>query len=60
MSFKNIERLLKNGFDHLGLAAQAVLKRLQLGGIKNVNAFLHFAVSMKEPYDLLKPKGSVS
>ena len=60
MSFKNIERLLKNGFDHLGLAAQAVLKRLQLGGIKNINAFLHFAVSMKEPYDLLKPKGSVS
>lgn len=58
MSFKNIERLLKKGFDHLGLSAQAVLKRLQLGGIRNVNAFLHFAVSMKEPYDLLKPKSS--
>jgi len=60
MNFKNIERLLRNGFDHLGLAAQAVLKRLQLGGIRDVNGFMHFAVSMKEPYDLLKPKGSVS
>ena len=58
MSFTNIQKLLRKGFDHLSSASHAVLKRMELGNIKNINAFMHFAVSMKEPYDLLKPKES--
>ncbi len=58
MSFTNIERLLRKGFSHLAIASQAVLKRLEISKVRDINGFINFAVSMKEPYELLKTKTS--
>lgn len=56
VQFTNIQKLLRKGFSHLGMSAEVMLQRLKLPGVKNVDAFLHHLVGMKEPYDCLKKK----
>ena len=56
VSFMNMEKLLRKKYPHLSTAAQVMLKRLKLPGIKNMNSFLHFLIGMDEPYNYLKRK----
>lgn len=54
ISFTNIQKLARKGYAKLFTAAEVMLKRLKLPGIKDVNAFMHHLISMKEPYDILR------
>lgn len=54
ISFTNIQKLARKGYAKLFTAAEVMLKRLKIPGIKDVNAFMHHLISMKEPYDILR------
>jgi len=56
LSFSNVQKLLRQGFDKLSMSAEVMLKRLKFPGIVNVNAFMHHLLSMREPYDILRKR----
>ena len=56
LSFSNVQKLLRQGFNKLSISAEVMLKRLKIPGIVNVNAFMHHLLSMKEPYDILRKR----
>lgn len=56
ISFSNMQKLARHGYAKLFTSAEVMLKRLKLPGIKDVNAFMHHLISMKEPYDILRKK----
>lgn len=56
ISFSNVQKLARHGYSKLFTAAEVMLKRLKMPGIKDVNAFMHHLISMKEPYDILRKK----
>lgn len=56
ISFTNMQKLARHGYSKLFTVAEVMLKRLKLPGIKDVNAFMHHLISMKEPYDILRKK----
>lgn len=58
ISFSNVQKLARHGYSKLFTAAEVMLKRLKLPGIKDVNAFMHHLISMKEPYDILRKRNA--
>jgi hypothetical protein len=56
VSFDNMEKLLRRGFGHLSISAQVMLKRLRFQGVRNVTAFLHFIIGLKDPMEILRKK----
>ena len=55
-SFKEMEKLLRKGFSHLASCTEVLLKLLKWQTIKNLNGFLNWLVSLKEPFEVFKKK----
>jgi len=51
----NMKKLLRNGYSKLAVSCKALLKRLNINGIRNANAYLHWLVDIENPLDILKP-----
>lgn len=59
-TFTSMSRLLRRGYAHLAMASEVMIKRLKFKPVRSVTGYLNFLVSLKEPYDVLKPKGQKS
>ena len=55
-SFKEMEKLLRKGFSHLASCTEVLLKILKWRAIKNLNGFLNWLVSLKEPFEIFNKK----
>ena len=56
-----MEKLLRKGFSHLASCVEVLLKILKCQAVKNLNGFLNWLVSLKEPFEVFnKKKHSVS
>lgn len=55
-SFKEMEKLLRKGFSHLASCTEVLLKILKWQAIKNLNGFLNWLVSLKEPFEIFNKK----
>ncbi len=57
LSFDWAQRFLRKGAATLQLAMNACLKALKRGRVRNLNSFLNWLVSLKEPFEIFKKKG---
>ena len=55
-SFEEMEKLLRKGFSHLASCAEVLLKISKWRAIKNLNGFLNWLVSLKEPFEIFNKK----
>ena len=55
-SFSELEKLLRKGFSHLATSAEVLLKILKWQRVENLNGFLNWLVSLKEPFEVVKKK----
>ena len=53
-SFVEMEKLLRKGFSHLASCTEVLLKLLKYQTIQNLNGFLHWLVSLKEPFEVFQ------
>lgn len=56
-SFSEMTRLQRKGFSHLAQASSVLVKLLKRQEIKNLNAFLNWLISLKEPFSVFQSKG---
>lgn len=52
--FIEMEKLLRKGFSHLASCTEVLLKLLKYQTIQNLNGFLNWLVSLKEPFEVFQ------